>query len=51
MSTVSAGSGGVSSAITYRPASRAFLIALLTPGPFGVIRMPFWPWAIAFSIA
>ncbi len=42
---------GCSSAITYRPASRAFLIALLTPGRFGVIRMPFWPCAIAFSIA
>ncbi len=51
MSTVSAGSGGVSSAITYSPASRAFLIVGLTPGPFGVIRMPLSPRAMASSIA
>ena len=43
MSTVSAGSGGVSRAMTNRPASRAFLIAALTPGPSGVMRMPFSP--------
>ena len=35
MSTVSGGSGGVSRAITYRPWSRAFSIAGLTPGPLG----------------
>ena len=51
MSTVSAGSGGVSRAMTYRPASRAFLIAELTPGPLGVIRMPLSPVAMAFSIS
>ena len=51
MSTASAGSGGVSSAITNRPASRAFSIASTTAGPFGVIRMPFSPCEMAFSMA
>ena len=51
MSTVSAGSGGVSSAMTYRPASRAFLIAALTPVDIGVIRMPLSPRAMASSMA
>src|SRR2546427_9146376 len=51
MSTVSAGSGGVSRAITNRPASRAFLIAGLTSGPDGVMRMPLSPFEIAFSMA
>ena len=41
MSTASAGSGGVSSAITKRPASRAFSRASSTAGPLGVMRMPF----------
>ena len=45
------GSGGVSSAITYRPASRALLIASSTPGPFGVIRIPLSPRAMASSMA
>ena len=47
MSTVSAGSGGVSRAMTYRPASRAFLMAALTPVVVGVIRMPLSPRATA----
>ena len=51
MSTVSAGSGGVSSAMTYRPCWRALFSAVLMPGPFGVIRMPWSPRAMASSIA
>ena len=51
MSTVLAGSGGVSRAITYSPASRAFLIAELTPVLIGVMRMPLSPRAMASSIA
>ena len=41
----------MSSAITKRPASRAFTIASSTAGPFGVIRMPASPLEMAFSMA
>src|SRR4051794_6795989 len=51
MSTVFAGVGTVSRAITNRPACRAFAISLFTAEPFGVIRMPLSPREIAFSIA
>jgi len=51
MSTVSGGSGGVSRAMTVRPASRAFLMAGLTSGPLGVIRIPLSPFETAFSAA
>ena len=37
--------------MTYRPASRAFLIAALTPVDIGVIRMPLSPRAMASSMA
>ena len=50
MSTMSAGSVGVSSAITNRPASRAFVIAELTFTDIGVIRIPACFAEIAFSI-
>ena len=50
MSTTSGGSVGVSRAITYNPASRACSIALLTLTDIGVIRIPSWPAAMAFSI-
>ena len=51
MSTVSGGSGGVSSAMTYRPASRACVMAGLTPSVAGVIKMPESPRAMAASMA
>ena len=51
MSTVSAGSGGVSRAMTKSPASRAFLMAALTPSLIGVMRMPLSPRAMASSMA
>src|ERR1700682_3476326 len=51
MSTVLAGSGGVSSAMTNSPASLAFLIEAFTPGPLGVMRIPLSPAEMEFSIA
>ncbi len=51
MSTESAGSGAVSSAMTKRPASRAFWIASRTEGPLIVMRMPLSPFEMAFSMA
>ena len=51
MSTVSGGFGGVSSAITYRPACRAASIAGFTPSVAGVIKIPWSPRATAASIA
>ncbi|VXC29086.1 exported hypothetical protein [Arthrobacter sp. 9V] len=51
MSAASAGSGGVSRAMTNRPASFAFFSASTTEGPLGVIRMPLSPLEIAFSMA
>ena len=51
MSTMSAGSGAVSRAITYRPASRALVIAALTSVDTGTIKIPACFAEIAFSIA
>ncbi|CAB5074456.1 unannotated protein [freshwater metagenome] len=51
MSTMSAGSGGVSRAITNRPASRALVIAELTSVDTGTIKIPACFAEIAFSIA
>ncbi len=51
MSAASAGSGGVSRAMTNRPASLAFFSASTTEGPLGVIRMPLSPLEMAFSMA
>ena len=51
-SAASAGSKGVSSAITRRPASRARrTVSASAPGSDGVIRIPFAPAATRLSIA
>src|SRR5579859_5627028 len=51
MSATLAGVGAVSSAMTYRPACRAWFSAALTALPFSVIRIPLSPRDIALSIA